>query len=66
MAAWLRSDLKEYACDVLSPRRLGGGSLFDSAFVGKALDDHAGGRSRHNKLLFSLLMFQTWWEREMA
>ncbi len=66
MGAWLRTDLADYARELLSPQRLGASGMFDEAFVTARLDEHLAGRQKNNKLLFSLIMFQEWFERHIA
>ena len=63
MAAWLRTDLADYARDVLGQDRLGQTGLFDIDYVSLKLEEHLMGRHKNNKLLFSLIMFQEWYER---
>lgn len=66
MAAWLRTDLADYARDILSPSRLNKVGLVDGGYVTSKLEEHLSGRQKNNKLLFSLIMFQEWYERHMA
>ena len=66
MAAWLKTDLADYARDVLGPERLGATGLFDPDFVSDRLEQHMTGRQKNNKLLFSLIIFQEWYERQVA
>jgi asparagine synthase (glutamine-hydrolysing) len=66
MAAWLRTDLAEYSRDILGPDRLGKSGLFDSDYVADKLEEHMAGRHKNNKLIFSLIMFQEWYERNVA
>lgn len=63
MAAWLRTDLADYARETLDRSRLGKVGLFDSGYVSSKLQEHLAGRQKNNKLLFSLIMFQEWYER---
>lgn len=63
MAAWLRTDLVDYARDILGQGRLGKVGLFDSGYVSRKLDEHIAGVQKNNKLLFSLIIFQEWYER---
>ena len=63
MAAWLRRDLAGYAKEVLGPGRLGKTGIFNAEYVDAALAEHQSGRSKNNKLLFSLMMFGHWYER---
>lgn len=64
MASWLRTDLVDYAKDILGPRRLGRTGYFDHPVVARHLENHLSGRSKNNKLLFSLIMLQEWFERK--
>jgi len=66
MAAWLRTDLADYARDILGRKRLGRTGLFDQEYVIEKLDEHQAGRNKNNKLLFSLIMFQQWYERHIS
>jgi len=66
MAAWLRTDLADYARDILGPSRLDEAGLFDGGYVAAKLEEHLTGRQKNNKLLFSLIMFQEWYERHVA
>jgi asparagine synthase (glutamine-hydrolysing) len=66
MAIWLRTDLADYARDILSEGRLGKSDLFDFDYVSARLEEHLAGRRKNNKLLFSLIMFQEWHERHRA
>ncbi len=66
MATWLRTDLAGYARDILGQGRLGKIGLFDGGYVLSKLEEHLAGHHKNNKLLFSLIMFQEWYERQMT
>lgn len=66
MAAWLRGELSDYAKDILGYDRLGQTGLFNNQYVAFKLQEHLMGRHKNNKLLFSLIMFQEWYERHAA
>jgi len=66
MAAWLRTDLADYARDILGESRLNEAGLFNGSYVAAKLEEHLTGRQKNNKLLFSLIMFQEWYERHVA
>ena len=66
IAAWLRSDLKAMARDLLDPRRLERQGLFDARRARAVLDEHLSGRADHARLLWALVMFQLWHERWSA
>jgi len=63
MAAWLRTDLANYAREILGKGHLGKSGLFNNNYVSAKLDEHLAGRHKNNKLLFSLIMFQEWYDR---
>jgi asparagine synthase (glutamine-hydrolysing) len=65
MGAWLKTDLAGYAGDVLGRGRFGKSGLFNEDFVSDRLNEHATGRRKNNKLLFSLIMLQEWFERQV-
>jgi asparagine synthase (glutamine-hydrolysing) len=65
MAVWLRNDLVVYARDILGRGRLGNSGLFDSEYVSGKLEEHLRGNRKNNKLLFSLIIFQEWYERNL-
>jgi asparagine synthase (glutamine-hydrolysing) len=62
MARWLRRDLKPYALGVLSPDRLAAHGFLDSATVSQVLADHFDGRETNDALIWSLIVFQTWFD----
>jgi asparagine synthase (glutamine-hydrolysing) len=63
MAAWLRSDLRSYAEERLKPSAIRRDGIFDSSFVQNKLEGHMAGKHKNNKMIFSLIMFQSWWQR---
>jgi len=65
MSAWLRGDLKHYACDTLSAKRLRTHGLFNEQAVKSLMDAHMSHRESNNRQLFALIMFQKWYERFM-
>ena len=66
MAAWLRTDLADYARDILGESRLGACGIFNDSYVSNKLDEHMSKRQKNNKILFSLVMFQEWYERQQT
>jgi asparagine synthase (glutamine-hydrolysing) len=60
LASWLRGPLREWAHDLLEPRRLEAQGLLDAAPVAAMLEEHmAGTRDRHHEL-WALLVLQAW------
>ncbi|MEN8129853.1 MAG: asparagine synthase C-terminal domain-containing protein, partial [Pseudomonadota bacterium] len=66
MAAWLCSDLADYARDILGRSRLGACGIFNGSYVSSKLDEHISKHQKNNKILFSLIMFQEWYERQQT
>jgi asparagine synthase (glutamine-hydrolysing) len=59
--SWLRGQLRDWAEDLLSERRLKAGGIFDVAPVRAVWHDHLSGRRNFQYLLWDVLMFQAWW-----
>jgi asparagine synthase (glutamine-hydrolysing) len=62
MSRWLKTDLRSQILGVLSPQRLARHGLFDRATVSRILSDHFDGRETNDTLIWSLVVFQTWFD----
>ncbi|MBI3168592.1 MAG: asparagine synthase (glutamine-hydrolyzing) [Chloroflexi bacterium] len=62
VAYWLSSDLKGLMTDMLSPAFINRQNLFDSAYIRQLTDEHFEHRKDNRKLLWTLLMFQIWYQ----
>lgn len=62
MTQWLKHDLKPYVLDTLTKEHLGKHGLLDYATVGKILSEHFSGKEIHDTLIWSLLIFQKWFD----
>lgn len=60
--AWLRTDLKDWAMDLLSPGKLGRHGLFEQSVVEHCWQEHLQGRADNQYQLWGVLMFQAWYE----
>jgi len=65
MAQWLKNDLKSYSLKTLSETELGKHGLFNNALVGKIVEQHYSGKEIHDTLIWSLLVFQKWYDLYM-
>ncbi|OGW50052.1 MAG: hypothetical protein A2078_11365, partial [Nitrospirae bacterium GWC2_57_9] len=66
MTRWLQTDMKEMTQKTLSPRRLDRHGLFKPAVVERLLSDHYNGREVNDTTIWSLLIFQTWFDLYIA
>jgi len=64
MAAWLRGDLKDAVDTAFEPRLIEQGGIFDPATINGLVQDHHGRRSLNDRVLFSLLIFLKWMNRQ--
>lgn len=66
MAKWLRTDLKDFAYDVLSPDYCPATrEFFDFKEIGKILDGHMDKSEYNLNIIWSLISFQLWYKRFM-
>ena len=59
---WLAGPLSDWSADLLSTSRLRADQILDPAPVSETVEAHRAGRGQHEHKLWSLLMFQSWWE----
>jgi len=64
VASWLRHELKDLLTETLAPNHLAS-SLFNAKEVQKLVHQHLEGSHNHAKKLWTLLVFQLWWDRWM-
>lgn len=62
VAAWLRGPLKEWMTDLLAHRRIKSQGLFNPDYVNRLLVEHLRGLKDHRKPLWTLLVFQMWYD----
>ncbi|CAN5673220.1 asparagine synthase (glutamine-hydrolyzing) [soil metagenome] len=65
IAEWLKGRLNPLMHDLLAPDRLKNQGLFDAEFVQKLIKEHETGAASHHKQLWTLLVFQLWYENFM-
>ncbi len=61
-AAWLKGQLNPLLRDMLATDRIKNQGLFNPAFVQKLLAEHEHGTANHSKTLWTLLVFQLWYD----
>ncbi len=65
LAQWLRVELKDVAQRYLIDDVKGLGTIFDVNKVESMWDEHQSNKHDHSTLLWSMLMFEMWWQRYM-
>jgi asparagine synthase (glutamine-hydrolysing) len=62
IAEWLKGRLNPLVHDLLTPQRLKEQGLFKADYVQKLIKEHETGTTSHHKELWTLLVFQLWWD----
>jgi asparagine synthase (glutamine-hydrolysing) len=62
MAQWLKKDLRPYVLQTLSEKNLKKHDLFNFETVQSILEEHFSGREIHDTLIWSIVIFQTWFD----
>lgn len=62
MTRWLQTDLKALTLDMLSERNLQKHGLFNTKTIGRILNDHYSGKEINDATIWSLVMFQAWFD----
>ena len=63
IARWLREDLRSFVHDTLAAAHITTNGLLDPREVCRLVDEHMHGHANHRKVLWTLLVFQTWLDR---
>ena len=66
VAHWFRGPLREQLQSVLAPARLRREGLFDPEAVGRLVGDHLAGTRDNRKQLWTLFVFELWYEGYQA
>jgi asparagine synthase (glutamine-hydrolysing) len=62
LTQWLKTDLKSYTLDTLSESNLKRHDLLNRTVIKKVLTEHFTGREIHDTLIWSVLIFQKWYD----
>ncbi|HVA24935.1 MAG TPA: asparagine synthase (glutamine-hydrolyzing) [Chloroflexota bacterium] len=62
VARWFSNELRPFLEDVLEPSKLRQDGIFEAAEVRRLMDDHFAGRQDNRKPLWTLLIFQQWYD----
>lgn len=63
LSDWLRSDLKEWAGDLLSSQSLRKSDVFSAPNVLKLFSEHLSGKRNASQIIWQILMFVSWQEQ---
>jgi asparagine synthase (glutamine-hydrolysing) len=63
LSYWLRNELKPLCNELLSEQSLARHSLFNYAYIKQLKDDHFAIRQNNRKLLWTLMIFQMWYQK---
>jgi asparagine synthase (glutamine-hydrolysing) len=63
IADWMRGELRPLVEATLNEEKLKRDGIFNATFVRRLLDEHWRGTADHRKNLWTLLAFQTWYDR---
>jgi asparagine synthase (glutamine-hydrolysing) len=63
IAAWLKGRLNPLMHDLLTPERLRDQGLFEAGPVQELISEHEKGIASHHKQLWTLLVFQLWYDK---
>jgi asparagine synthase (glutamine-hydrolysing) len=66
MSWWLKRNLKEVSLDWLSERNLKRHDILNSKTINNILTEHFSGRENNDTLIWSLLVFQKWFDMYMG
>ena len=60
MAEWLRGPLKQWAEELINPKRIERDGYFNPSLVQKKWEEHLSGKKNWESLLWNILIFQLW------
>jgi len=63
IAKWFKKELKEFVLDVFAEDKIKQQGFFNYSYIKRLLDDHFEGRRDNRKQLWTLLVFELWYDR---
>lgn len=63
VAKWIRNEIKDLVLDTLEGRKIKDAGLFNYNYIKNLLEQHFEGKKDHRKKLWTLLIFQLWYEK---
>ena len=62
LGRWMQTDLNDWMQTTLSPEATDTHGLWNADYVATLMGEHREGQADHRKKLWTLIMFQLWWE----
>jgi len=63
MGSWLKNELKSYSERILITDNIKFNKIFNTNGIKKLLDQHQTGQKKNNKMIFSLIIFKSWLDK---
>ena len=63
VADWIKEELKELFCDSFSREKISRQGIFNSFQIQKLLNDHFQGKADNRQKLWTMFVFQKWYDR---
>jgi asparagine synthase (glutamine-hydrolysing) len=63
LAEWLRGDLKPLVSELLGNNFVSRQGIFNHDYIASVVEEHMSGKKDNRKQLWTLLVFQMWWEK---
>ena len=64
LAEWLRGPLKEWASELIDPKKLSSQGFFEPLIISNTWSEHLAGKRNWSSQLWTILMFQAWLEKD--
>lgn len=63
VARWLRKELRDFALELFNQAKLKREGIFNHFYINQLLEEHFSGKKDHRKLLWTLMVFEMWYEK---
>lgn len=63
VAKWFRGELRDFCLDILSQKKINQQGIFNYDYIEKLLKEHFAGQKDNRKKLWTLVVFQLWYDK---